>query len=69
MKKKLSIAALIAAIIGVLVIIVKSVKASYHDAVLDDDDDYVDDYDFDDYDDVDVMTNDEGEADITDIDN
>lgn len=57
--KKLSIVALIAALIGAIAIISKKVKDSYHDPVLDDEDDY----DYDDFSDF-INVNDEGSIDV-----
>lgn len=57
--KKLSIVALIAALIGAIAIISKKVKDSYNDPVLDDEDDY----DYDDFSDF-INVNDEGSIDV-----
>lgn len=59
--KKLSIVALIAALIGVIAIVAKKVKDSYNDPVLDDDEDDYDEYDdFSDF----INVNDEGSIDV-----
>ena len=56
--KKLGVFAVFAAVIALIAIIAKTVKESYHDAVLDEDEDEYDDFD------TFINVNDEGSIDV-----